>query len=441
MPDLTGEATELLQHLIRNRCVNEGVPESGHEDRNAATLTDYLGAVDMQRFEPLPGRASLVARIEGSDPTAPGLMLMGHTDVVPANPNGWERDPFGGELVDGEVWGRGAVDMLNVTSTMAVAFRSLAASGFKPRGDLIYFAVADEEALGTHGADHMTQHERDAVRADYVITEFGGMRFPLPGAPKMPVMVGEKGTYWCKLRVRGTPGHASLPFGSDNAVVKMAEVVRRLDAYQPQTRVIDIWRRFVDALDLPAEMAEPMRDPARIDGFVTAAGGGLAKLMHSCTHTTIAQTILHGGVKTNIIPDTAELQLDIRTLPDVTGEQVRAMLDEALGDMAGEVEVVDAAESRGTESPVDTPLWDVLQDATASLVPGARTVPMLMVAATDARFFRRIGATAYGYGLLSERIPFDQFSTMFHGDNERVDVESLGLCTELWLRTAQAFLS
>src|SRR5687768_2619716 len=116
MSELIGEATELLQHLIRNKCVNEGTPASGHEDRNAALLADYLGPVDMQRFEPLPGRASLVARLAGSDPGAPSLMLMGHTDVVPANPDGWDRDPYGGELVDGAVWGRGAVDMLNVTA-------------------------------------------------------------------------------------------------------------------------------------------------------------------------------------------------------------------------------------------------------------------------------------------------------------------------------------
>jgi acetylornithine deacetylase/succinyl-diaminopimelate desuccinylase-like protein len=217
--------------------------------------------------------------------------------------------------------------------------------------------------------------------------------------------------------------------------------VRRLDAYHPQARSIDIWRRFVDAMEFPPELTEPLKDPGRIDEFCAAAGGGLGKFVYSCTHTTVAQTVLHGGVKTNIIPDTAELQLDIRTLPDVGGEQVRAMLDEALGDMAGEVEVVEAAESRGTESPVDTPLWDALTKVTGALVPGGRPVPFLMVGATDARFFRRLGATAYGYGLMSERIPFDEFSTMFHGDNERVDVETLDLCTQLWHATAQEFLS
>src|SRR6266542_2360389 len=171
MSEMVPEVTDLLQHLIRNRCVNDGTKESGGETRSVDLLSSYLGgtAADMERYESVPGRASLVARIEGTDPQAPSLLLMGHTDVVPVNPDGWRRDPFGGELVDGEVWGRGAVDMLNETSSMAVAFRKLAEEKFRPRGTLAYLAVADEEALGTWGADWLLQNQADAVRADYVV--------------------------------------------------------------------------------------------------------------------------------------------------------------------------------------------------------------------------------------------------------------------------------
>src|SRR3954470_21577372 len=212
--DTTGEVTDLIQQMIRNACVNDGTDTSGGESRSVDLLEGYLegAGLDLERYEPLPGRASLVARIEGSDPEAPTLMLMGHTDVVPVNPDGWRHDPFGGELIDGEVWGRGAVDMLNLTSSMAVATKELARSGFKPRGTLIYLAVADEEALGTHGADYLTEHERDAVDCDFVITESGGIPIPAPGGPKLPVIVAEKGSHWCRLRVKGTPGHASMPF-------------------------------------------------------------------------------------------------------------------------------------------------------------------------------------------------------------------------------------
>src|SRR3712207_6090888 len=182
MSNITGEVTELLQHLIRNACVNDGTPESGQETRSADLLRSYLegSGVDIETYESVPGRGSLVARIEGRRKDAPTLLLMGHTDVVPVNPEGWDRDPFGGELIDGEVWGRGAVDMLNLTASMAVATRRMADSGFAPDGTLIYLAVADEEALGTHGAKYLVERERDAVVTDYVITESGGI--PMPAA-------------------------------------------------------------------------------------------------------------------------------------------------------------------------------------------------------------------------------------------------------------------
>ena len=199
---LAKESADLLVDLIRNECVNDGSAESGFESRSADLLAQYLGdtGLELERYAARPGRENLVARIEGSDPNAPTLLLMGHTDVVPVNPDGWRRDPFGGEIVDGEVWGRGAVDMLNLTATMAVAFRDLARSGFKPRGTLVYLAVADEENLGTWGADHMLKRERDAVAADYVVTEAGGFQLPSSEGPRLPVIVGEKGIAHANVR-------------------------------------------------------------------------------------------------------------------------------------------------------------------------------------------------------------------------------------------------
>ena len=220
--------------------MNDGTVASGKETRSVELLAGYLaGAGDHEVFEPQPGRTSLVTRIEGSDPNAPSLLLMGHTDVVPVNPDGWSRDPFGAEIVDGFVWGRGAVDMLNLTASQAVAFRRLADSGFRPKGTLIYLAVADEEAQGVWGAHWLLDHERDAVYADYVLTESGGFQIPTPSGTRLPVLVGEKGTFWSKLTVRGTPGHASQPFRTDNALVTAAEVVRRLAEYEPVTQIHD----------------------------------------------------------------------------------------------------------------------------------------------------------------------------------------------------------
>jgi acetylornithine deacetylase/succinyl-diaminopimelate desuccinylase-like protein len=445
MDALTGEVTELLQTLIRNKCVNDGTPASGEEFRSVDTLASYLDApgVETQRYESLPGRASLVARIEGSDPSASSLVLMGHTDVVPVNPDGWERDPFGAELVDGMVWGRGAVDMLNTTSSMAVAFKKLASEGFKPRGTLTYFAVADEEALGLHGAKWMTENNPDDVRADYCITEFGGMQFPMPtpGGPKIAAMVGEKGTYWCKLRVRGTPAHGSSgSFRVDSALVKAAEVVRRLAAYRPPAKLHDVWRAFVERMQFPPELAEVLLDEKKLEEMCEQADLGLARTIHACTHATFAPTIMHSGVKTNIIPDVAEIQVDVRTLPGETAEETRAMLREAIGDMWEHVEVAEDNPFEASASPMETPLWDVMQDVTRKIIPDATLVPFIIIGATDSRYFRKIGVNSYGFGMLSERIPYGDFIQMFHGNNERVDTDSLRMATDLWDGIARRLL-
>ena len=428
------ESVDLLAHLIRNECVNDGTVGSGYESRSADVLAQYLGdtGLDLERFSATPGRENLVARIEGTDPHTPALLLMGHTDVVPVNPDGWRRDPFGGEVVDGEIWGRGAVDMLNLTATMAVAFRSLARSGFRPRGSLIYLAVADEENLGTWGAGHLLDHERDAVMADYVVTEAGGFQMPTARGPRLPVIVGEKGSYWCRIAVRGTPGHASQPFRTDNALVTAAEIVRRLAEYRPPTHIHDTWRRFVEGIDFGPAWNERLLDEATLAEFCEELPVALARQAHACTHTTFAPTVIHGGTKTNVIPDRVDVEVDIRTLPGQSAADIRAMLDDALGDLAACVDVEPFDENESTSSPTETPLWDSMGRVSSRLVEGSALVPFLTVGATDARFFRRAGSIAYGFGLFSRKLSFDDYASMFHGNDERVDTESLVLSTRLW---------
>jgi acetylornithine deacetylase/succinyl-diaminopimelate desuccinylase-like protein len=446
--DPTDEVIDLVQHLIRNRCVNDGDVASGFEARSAGVLSQYLGdcGVDLEVVEAAPGRANVVARVEGSDAGAPSLLLLGHTDVVPANEERWQRDPFGGELVvepDGcsYVWGRGAVDMLNLTASMAVALKRLVVGGFRPRGTLVYAAVADEEALGTWGADHLVTNHRDAVTADYVITEAGGFPLESPSGTKLPVIVGEKGTWWCTLRVRGTPGHASQPFRTDNALVTASEVVQRLASYRPPTVLHDIWRRFLGSMGYPDELVAPLLDEDRFVDALDALPTGMARQFHACTHTTIAPTVVRGGTKTNVIPDTVDLELDIRTLPGQVEADVRRLLDDALGDLRDRVEIIASHDDPSTASPVETPLWDTFARAVRGPYPDAELVPYLTVGATDARFFRRAGQTAYGFGLFSRKLTLEDYGTMFHGDDERVDVESLRLSTELWEHVARDLLA
>lgn len=430
--DFTGPTTELLQSLIRNKCVNDGTPDSGFETRNSDLLVGYLegAGIEVERFTPRAGRDSMVARIAGTDPDAPSLCLMGHTDVVPVNPDGWRNDPFGGEIIDGEVWGRGALDMLNLTSSMAVAFRRLATEGFRPKGDLVYFGVGDEEAGGGLGAEWMAEHHWDAIKADYVLTELGGWSSTDPeGKRHVTINVGEKGLSWRRLRVTGTPGHGSMPFGADNALIKAAEVVRRLSDYRPTARIDAIWNAQLDALDLSDEVKDGLRSVETIWATLETLPTPIARTCHAHTHTTFSPNVIHGGQKTNTIPDVIDIDLDVRTVPGTTRDDIETHLREALGDLFDAVEVTTLQESEPTVSAPGpgNPLWDSVAKHTQVAYPGAHLIPGLVVGGTDARFYRERGITAYGAGLYSPDMDLATFSSRFHGNDERIDIESLGL--------------
>ena len=435
-----GPTTELLQALIRNQCVNDGTPDSGGEVRNADLLQTFLegSGLDVARFTSHPGRTSIVARIEGRDADAPTLCLMGHTDVVPVNPDGWSRDPFGGDVVDGEVWGRGALDMLCLTSSMAVAFRRLADEGFRPRGTLVYFGVADEEAGGHWGAEYMVDQHWDAVGADYVLTESGGYSTTdSAGGRHITINVAEKGISWRRLRVRGTPGHGSMPYGADNALVTAAEVVRRLATYRTPSTIDDLWEAQLASIDLPDDLRRGLSDPATIRDALASMPPDHARVLHACSHTTISPNVIHGGQKTNTIPDIIDIDVDMRTVPGDTSETVDRYLADALGELATRVEVAAIQECPSTRSPTDNPLWDALRARTTLAVPDADLVPGIITVGTDARFYRQRGAVAYGAALFSPAVNVETFAQRFHGNDERIDVASLALSTELWYGVAQ----
>lgn len=445
LDELTNQSVELLQTLIRNACVNDGTPESGQEVRNVDSLQHFLegSGLEFERYEPTPGRVSMVARIEGSDPDAPSLCLMGHTDVVPVTPDGWSQDPFGGELIGDEIWGRGAVDMLNITATMAVAFRHLVRTGFQPKGDLIYFAVADEESGSAHGARWMADHYADVIKADYVLTENGGLHGGNAESPVISVNVGEKGVAWRRLRVTGVPGHGSQPFRKNNALIKAAGVIQRLTDYAPPARFSELWPERVRNMNLGEDESAILLDPNKIDAVLAELPNAkVASFLHACTHTTFSCNVVDGGpnMKTNTIPDHVSIDVDIRTLPGEGDAEVQAHLAEALGDLANDVQIEVLMNDPSTMSPLNTPLWDSLQKAINRPFPTATLTPQMVVGFTDSRIFRELGSIAYGAGLLSPAINASDFGARFHGNDERIDVESLRLSTQLWLDVTRDLL-
>lgn len=433
--------------MIRNACVNEGTEASGYEVRNADLLQSYLegSGLAVERYEAAPGRVSLVSRIEGSDPNAPSLCLNGHTDVVPVNEEGWDRDPFGGELIDGEVWGRGAIDMLGLTASMAVTMRHMATTGFRPTGDLIFFAVADEESGSKYGAQWMADNHPDVIRSDYVLTENGGLHGGTMQRPTINVNVGEKGVAWRRLRVRGTPGHGSRPYGADNALMKAAAIVQRVGEYRTPPRFHELWRQQIANLQegetVDAELAAALLDPATVDDAIANMPPGAGSHLHSCCHMTMSPNVLVGPTKTNTIPDVVDIDIDVRTMPGETPDDVRHHLTEAIGDLADQVEISPLMNDMSSMSPINTPLWDSLRKAVQKAFPQTELSPGLTVGFTDARVHRDLGAVAYGAGLLAPTLSGAEYGSRFHGNNERIDVESIGLTTGLYLDTVTDLLT
>jgi acetylornithine deacetylase/succinyl-diaminopimelate desuccinylase-like protein len=231
-----------------------------------------------------------------------------------------------------------------------------------------------------------------------------------------------------------------MPYGSNNALVKAAQVVSRLADYRPAPYVDELWRAFVDTLHLEPAVKAALADPARIDESIDSLDPRLAKLAWSATHTTFSPNVCHGGVKTNVIPDAVDVEVDIRTVPGDNEDEVRRHLDKALGGLADEVEVDKLFSKPASVSPIDTPLWHVLGRVVDAHYPGARLLPRMIVGFTDAPYFRDKGAVAYGFGLFSRTLTAEAMAGRFHGNDERIDVESLTLTTQAWLEVCEQFL-
>lgn len=432
---------ELLRTLIRNECVNDGTADSGHEHRSVATLADYFGSPG-QIVEPHPGRQSVVYRVPGTEPGAPTLTLLPHLDVVPVTADTWDNDPFGAEIIDGFVWGRGAVDMLNVTAAMAAVFRPYLAGDLEPLpGDLVFAAVADEEAGGALGAGYLAEHRWDLVGCDYLLTEVATPGFTTDAGFTLPVTVAEKGPAWRSLRLAGTPGHGSQPYGTDNALVDMADAIGRLADTPSPVDISPSWIEFAGSIGLDPGLVARLTDPDQVDAAIEQISDpAFARWVHACTHLTVAPTLLQSGQKQNTIPDLGTASLDIRLTPGQDESTLDDLFRKALGpDLYERIEINPDLDFPPNESPVGGPLWDAIYDAATKLAGPTTLAPMLTPVLTDARFFRRRGVTAYGVGLFDSDMDFAGSLGMFHGNNERVSVRSVGMTKALLAGTVARF--
>ncbi|HEY6634623.1 MAG TPA: M20/M25/M40 family metallo-hydrolase [Acidimicrobiia bacterium] len=439
---MSREAIPLLQQLIRNECVNDGSDESGHEYRSVRTLQDFFG-VEGEVFEVVPGRQTLIYRVEGTDPDAPTLALAPHLDVVPVEPSGWSQDPFGADIVDGFIFGRGAVDMLNVTASMAVAARPYVTGEIRPRGSLLFLGLADEEAGGRLGAYALVEDHWDRVRADYMLSEVAYPEISYAREKAIPVATGEKGAFWSILRSVGTPGHGSTPYAADNALRKMVTAVNGIFEEPMPVAITHEWREFVAALDLDPDLRAALVDPERVDDAIDTFAVDdplFARYAHAVTHLTISPNMLQAGVKSNVIASTARANIDIRSLPGMDRPFVESLLFKAMGGARDDIDISPVMDIESTVSPIDNPLWEAIADSVESLEGHRRLLPTTMTVGTDARFWRQKGTIAYGVGLYDDRMDFSEMLALFHGHDERVSVESVERTTLLYGEILGRFL-
>lgn len=427
-------AVDLTVSLIQNACVNTGQPDSGNEIASVRTIQEFLGE-DGLVIEPHPGRASVVYRVPGTDPTAPRLLLIPHLDVVPASPEEWTHPPFDGVRADGMVWGRGAVDMLNVTAAMVCVYRALRDRDLPaPLGDIIIAAVADEEAGGVYGAQHLVEEHWDRIACDFVLTEVACPTLPGPPTPSLPVTVAEKGPAWRSFTARGVAGHGSQPYGRDNAVLNLATAFARIGAADQPVAITDEWLAFVPYLPVAGDLRDRLSNADTVDDAIAEIASSdptLARWVHACTHLTFSPNVLVGGSKANVVPSSAVGDIDVRLLPGQDHTDVDDHLRKVLGPaLYDEMIIEPVLEMAANTSPTSGPLWEAIGDAAEVHLGSPSLAPTMTPVTTDARFFRARGIPSYGVGLFDDTMTLAQMLGMFHGADERVSEESILRTTE-----------
>ncbi|MFD7082113.1 M20/M25/M40 family metallo-hydrolase [Streptomyces sp. NPDC059918] len=413
------EVVDLCRDLIRIDTSNYG-DHSGPGERKAAEwVAEKLAEVGLepQIFESHKGRASTVARIEGEDPSRPALLIHGHTDVVPANAADWTYDPFSGEIADGCLWGRGAVDMKDMDAMTLAVVRDRLRSGRKPPRDIVLAFLADEEAGGLYGARYLVdKHPGLFDGVTEAIGEVGGFSFTVNENLRLYLVeTAQKGMHWMRLTVEGTAGHGSMT-NNDNAITELCEAVGRLGRHQWPVRVTKTVRSFLD--ELSDALGTPL-DPDDMDATL-AKLGGIAKMVGATLRNSAAPTMLGAGYKVNVIPGQATAHVDGRFLPGYEDEFF-ADLDRILGPR---VKYEDVHGDKALETDFDGRLVDAMQGALKAEDPIARAVPYMLSGGTDAKSFDDLGIRCFGFAPLQLPPELD-FAGMFHGVDERVPVDGL----------------
>jgi acetylornithine deacetylase/succinyl-diaminopimelate desuccinylase-like protein len=426
---LREEATELLQALVRIDTVNP----PGNETRAAEALQVYLArnGVASELLAKTPDRANLVARLAGGD--GPSLLLMAHTDTVLADPAEWGgHDPWSGDLVDGEVWGRGALDMKGHVAAATVAFASLAREGVRPSGDVVLALTSDEEVgAEPFGMSWLVANHPEAVRTDFAVNEGGGERYEFGDRVRVLYVcaVGEKATAPFHVRLHGRAGHASDPHSADNALLRAPPVLEALGrlGFAP-TLIPEVEAFLQETLGEVPPVEEALARARAVDPLA-------AQLIAPLLSATLSPTMIEASRKRNVIPGSCTITVDCRLLPGQPREEVEALVRAGVpGDW--ELEWIENECVGGTRSPIETPLWRALEAWVGDTEPGARLAPIACGGFTDSHYVRSgLGTTAYGFFPIKAMAP-ELVARLVHGADERIAVDDLELAVDLYRRLA-----
>ncbi|GAA2624030.1 M20/M25/M40 family metallo-hydrolase [Dactylosporangium fulvum] len=418
--DATDEVIELCRDLLRIDTTNTGDLDTSAGERVAAEyVAEKLAEVGLQPeiLESAPGRASVVARFEGEDPSRDALLIHGHLDVVPADASEWSVHPFGGEIKDGYLWGRGAVDMKDFDAMVLALVRQMRREGRKPPRDVVLTFLADEEAGSTYGAQFLVdEHPHHFEGVTEAIGEVGGFSVSVGGDQRLYLIeTAQKGIDWLRLHAKGRPGHGSM-INDDNAVTALAEAVARVGRHRfpiVMTPTVQAFLEHVsEILGIELDLDDPETAVSKI--------GPIAMIIGATLRNTANPTRLAAGYKDNVIPGRASATIDCRTLPGQS-----EIFEQQLRDIVGpDIELEYIHRQPGLETTFDGALVEAMSAALKAEDPGALPVPYMLSGGTDAKQFDKLGIRCFGFSPL--RLPADlNFGALFHGIDERVPVEGL----------------
>ncbi len=417
---------ETISHLVR-LVQAETVNPPGNELPAIMIIKEILDGVgfpqeNYQIVESDPNRVNLVARLKGDGSERP-FLLSGHVDVVPVEQDKWNHAPFGGEVSDGMVWGRGALDMKGFLAMYLQVFLGLFRLKVPLKRDIILAAIADEEAGFTHGSKFLVEQHRDLIDAEYGITESGGLSIFFGKTKVYPIQVAEKAVCWLRARALGKPGHGSIPH-SDNPVFYLAQALEKLRrADHLPVHLSPTFLNMVDTagsqMNSPVKsLARLLHSPGMVNFILRRTKGESHNMLRALVTNTVSPTMLHSGSKVNVIPSTAEVEIDCRLVPGQTPESVGAEIHRIVGE---KIELDTVYTTSGAEFPTDSALFKLMASKTHAMDPGGIVIPMLMPGATDACQYKEAGIKMYGFtpGIVPAGLPLMQLA---HGHDERLPI-------------------